>query len=151
MTWRVVASLDTALLTWLFSGNIVTGLKVGGMEIVTKLIIYFLHERAWRVGWKQSDKFHHSKRRSLYKAMTYRFIGTLDTFILAWIFTGDDIDWGYVAIAEVFTKYSFIMSTKEYGTNKKLEIENIFLGLGSNQGDRVKFKEFNKTFKFESW
>ena len=67
MTWRVVASLDTALLTWLFSCNIVTGLKVGGMEIVTKLIIYFLHERAWRVGWKkQSDKFHHSKRRSFY-------------------------------------------------------------------------------------
>ncbi len=28
------------------------------------------------------------------------------------------------------------MSTKEYGTNKKLEIENIFLGLGSNLGDR---------------
>lgn len=28
------------------------------------------------------------------------------------------------------------MSTKEFGTNKKLEIENIFLGLGSNQGDR---------------
>lgn len=28
------------------------------------------------------------------------------------------------------------MSTKEYGTNKKLEIDNIFLGLGSNQGDR---------------
>ena len=28
------------------------------------------------------------------------------------------------------------MSTKEYGTNKKLEIENIFLGIGSNQGDR---------------
>ena len=28
------------------------------------------------------------------------------------------------------------MSTKEFGTNKKLEIENIFLGLGSNQGER---------------
>ena len=28
------------------------------------------------------------------------------------------------------------MSTKEFGTDKKLEIENIFLGLGSNQGDR---------------
>ena len=82
-TWRVVASLDTALLTWLFSGDVVTGLKVGGMEIVTKLIIYFLHERAWRIGWKkQSDKFHHSKRRSLYKAMTYRTIGTLDTLSL---------------------------------------------------------------------
>ena len=28
------------------------------------------------------------------------------------------------------------MSTKEFGTDKKLEIENIFLGLGSNLGDR---------------
>ena len=28
------------------------------------------------------------------------------------------------------------MSTKEFGTDKKLEIDNIFLGIGSNQGDR---------------
>ena len=28
------------------------------------------------------------------------------------------------------------MSTKEFGTDKKLEIENIFLGLGTNQGER---------------
>ena len=104
-TWRVVASLDTALLTWLFSGDVITGLKVGGMEILTKLIIYFLHERAWRIGWKkQSNNFHHSKRRSLYKAMTYRTIGTLDTFILAWIFTKSALTGGYVAIAEIFTK-----------------------------------------------
>ena len=61
LTWRIIASIDTSLLTWLFSGDIVIGLKVGGMEIVTKLIIYFLHERIWRIGWKkQSDKFHHS-------------------------------------------------------------------------------------------
>ena len=46
LTWRVIASLDTALLTWLFSGDVITGLKVGGMEIVTKLFIYFFHERA---------------------------------------------------------------------------------------------------------
>ena len=53
-TWRVFASLDTALLTWFFSGDVVTGLKVGGLEVVTKLIIYFLHERAWRIGWKKN-------------------------------------------------------------------------------------------------
>ena len=28
-TWRVFASLDTALLTWFFSGDVITGLKVG--------------------------------------------------------------------------------------------------------------------------
>ncbi len=105
LTWRIIASLDTSLLTWLFSGNFITGLKVGGMEIITKLFIYFFHERAWRIGWnKQSDHFHHSKRRSFYKAMTYRTIGTLDTFILAWIFTGNALTGGYVALAEIFTK-----------------------------------------------
>ena len=105
LTWRIIASLDTSLLTWLFSGDFITGLKVGGMEIITKLFIYFFHERAWRIGWnKQSDYFHHSKRRSFYKAMTYRTIGTLDTFILAWIFTGNALTGGYVALAEIFTK-----------------------------------------------
>ena len=105
ITWRVLASIDTAALTWWFSGDLIIGLKVGGMEIVTKIIIYFLHERAWRIGWqKQSDKFHHSKKRSLYKAITYRTIGTIDTFILAWFFTKSAATGGYVAIAEVFTK-----------------------------------------------
>ena len=101
----VFASLDTALLTWFFSGDVITGLKVGGLEVVTKLIIYFLHERAWRIGWKkQTDDFHHSKRRSLYKAITYRFIGTMDTFLIAWFFTGSAFTGSKVAIAEVFTK-----------------------------------------------
>ena len=104
-TWRIFASLDTALLTWWFSGDVITGLKVGGLEVVTKLLIYFLHERAWRIGWKkQTDDFHHSKRRSLYKAITYRFIGTMDTFLIAWFFTGSAFTGSKVAIAEVFTK-----------------------------------------------
>ena len=132
-TWRVIASLDTAILAFLFSyyGNeilfflsdiglismnfevtettvkesVTDGLLIGSIEIITKLIIYYFHERAWRIGWsKQSDSFHHSKKRSLYKAITYRIIGTMDTFFIAWFFTGSIATGGYVAIAEVFTK-----------------------------------------------
>ena len=105
LTWRVIASLDTAALTWLFSGDVITGLKVGGMEIVTKLFIYFFHERAWRIGWKkQSDAFHHSKKRSLYKAITYRIIGSLDTFIISTFIIKSAKLGGGVAIAEIITK-----------------------------------------------
>ena len=93
-TWRVIASLDTAILAFLFSyyGNeilfflsniglitmdlevtettvkesVTDGLLIGSIEIITKLIIYYFHERAWRIGWnKQSDSFHESKKRSL--------------------------------------------------------------------------------------
>jgi uncharacterized membrane protein len=46
-TWRIIASLDTTLLAWFFTGNIATAVSIGSLEIVTKLILYFFHERAW--------------------------------------------------------------------------------------------------------
>jgi len=132
-TWRVIASLDTALLAFAFSyyGNeilgiftqlglmnydfeitqttikesVTDGLLVGSIEIVTKLIIYYFHERAWRIGWqKQSNRFHHSKKRSLYKAITYRIIGSLDTFVISSFVIKSTKLGGGVAIAEIITK-----------------------------------------------
>jgi uncharacterized membrane protein len=35
------------LIGWLITGDYIMGLKIGGVEIVTKMILYFLHERAW--------------------------------------------------------------------------------------------------------
>ena len=46
-TWRTIASLDTVLLAWFFTGNIGTAVSIGGLEIFTKLILYFIHERVW--------------------------------------------------------------------------------------------------------
>lgn len=51
-TWRVLASLDTTLLSWFFTGSIATAMTIGGLEVLTKLLLYYLHERAWlRVKW----------------------------------------------------------------------------------------------------
>lgn len=46
-TWHIIASLDTTLLAWLFTGNLATAISIGGLEVITKLILYFFHERAW--------------------------------------------------------------------------------------------------------
>ncbi|PVA08617.1 hypothetical protein DC366_18265 [Pelagivirga sediminicola] len=46
-TWRITASLDTTLLAWIFSGNLGTAVSIGGIEVFTKLILYFFHERMW--------------------------------------------------------------------------------------------------------
>lgn len=46
-TWRVIASLDTMLLAYFFTGNIATAISIGGLEVITKLILYFIHERVW--------------------------------------------------------------------------------------------------------
>lgn len=47
VTWRLVGTIDTIILGWIISGNPMTGLKIGGFEIITKMILYYFHERVW--------------------------------------------------------------------------------------------------------
>jgi uncharacterized membrane protein len=47
ITWRIVGTLDTMILAWFITGNPLTGLKIGVAEIITKMTLYYLHERAW--------------------------------------------------------------------------------------------------------
>jgi uncharacterized membrane protein len=47
ITWRVVGTIDTMILGWLVSGDLTVGLTIGSFEVVTKMVLYFLHERAW--------------------------------------------------------------------------------------------------------
>lgn len=46
-TWRIIASLDTMLLAWFFTGNLKVAFSVGSLEVLTKLVLYFVHERIW--------------------------------------------------------------------------------------------------------
>lgn len=47
VTWRVVGTVDTMILAWVISGNPVTGFKIGAAEVVTKMVLYYFHERTW--------------------------------------------------------------------------------------------------------
>lgn len=47
ITWRIVGTIDTILLSWVITGNWKVGLTIGGVEVITKMVLYFLHERVW--------------------------------------------------------------------------------------------------------
>ena len=47
LSWRVVGTLDTMALGWFITGDPTVGLKIGALELVTKFILYYLHERIW--------------------------------------------------------------------------------------------------------
>ena len=47
ITWRVVGTIDTMIIGWLVSGDPMVGVAIGSFEVFTKMILYFLHERAW--------------------------------------------------------------------------------------------------------
>jgi uncharacterized membrane protein len=45
ITWRLIGTLDTIVISWIISGDPMIGLKVGFVEVFTKMVLYFLHER----------------------------------------------------------------------------------------------------------
>ena len=47
ITWRIIGTIDTMILGWFVTGNPITGLKIGGLEVLSKMILYFIHERIW--------------------------------------------------------------------------------------------------------
>jgi len=47
LTWRIIGTIDTMLLGWLVSGDPMIGITIGSFEVITKMILYFLHERLW--------------------------------------------------------------------------------------------------------
>lgn len=47
VSWRVIGSLDTLLLSYLFTGNVLIAGSIASTETVTKTVLYYLHERGW--------------------------------------------------------------------------------------------------------
>jgi uncharacterized membrane protein len=52
ITWRLTGTLDTFMLSYIITGKAKLALAISGMEIFTKIFLYYLHERVWnRVQW----------------------------------------------------------------------------------------------------
>ena len=47
VSWRVLATLTTALLVYAFTGELGIAVTVGMLEAVTKIVLYYFHERLW--------------------------------------------------------------------------------------------------------
>jgi len=47
ISWRIIGTLDTILVSWLLTGEIKTALAIGTVEVITKMLLYFGHERIW--------------------------------------------------------------------------------------------------------
>ena len=49
VSWRATGSLDTFIISWIVTGNTTIAGSIALIEIATKILIYYLHERAWVV------------------------------------------------------------------------------------------------------
>jgi uncharacterized membrane protein len=52
ITWRVIGTFDTFLISLLITKKPVTAGAIAGFEVLTKTILYYFHERGWnKVQW----------------------------------------------------------------------------------------------------
>lgn len=47
-TWRIVATLTTYVIAYTVTGETKLALTIAGIEVFTKMFVYYLHERAWQ-------------------------------------------------------------------------------------------------------
>jgi uncharacterized membrane protein len=49
LSWRVLATITTAIIAWFITGDVATAVAIGGIEFIAKFFIYYGHERAWQL------------------------------------------------------------------------------------------------------
>ena len=47
ISWRTLGTVDTFVLSWIITGQVEIAAAIGGVELITKTALYYLHERAW--------------------------------------------------------------------------------------------------------
>ena len=100
-SWRVIGSLDTTIISFFQTGDFKVSLKIGSTDFVSKIGLYYLHERAWIYFLGRKTLV---KNVSLIKAVTWRTIGSLDTALWAWIYTGNGLTGLKIGGYEILTK-----------------------------------------------
>ena len=48
-TWRIVATTTTTTIAYFITGTVEAALTIGGIEFFVKMLVYYLHERAWQI------------------------------------------------------------------------------------------------------
>ncbi len=47
VSWRLTGSMDTLIISYLITGRIKYALTISGVELFTKVGLYYAHERVW--------------------------------------------------------------------------------------------------------
>ena len=56
LTWRTLATTDTIIIARVVTGSWALGFGIASIEVVTKMVLYYLHERGWAaLDWGLED------------------------------------------------------------------------------------------------
>ena len=70
ISWRIVGTIDTMIISYVITGKITVAISIGSIEVITKTILYYFHERLWAhihwikiKGWLKSNEKQYEVKR----------------------------------------------------------------------------------------
>jgi uncharacterized membrane protein len=67
VSWRVVGTIDTMIISYIITGKLTMAISIGGVEVFTKIMLYYLHERVWAHIHKINFRFWKRKNSEAYE------------------------------------------------------------------------------------
>lgn len=56
ISWRITGTLDTFIISWLITGKVQLASSIAVIEVTTKILYYWIHERVWaKIKWGQHE------------------------------------------------------------------------------------------------
>jgi uncharacterized membrane protein len=101
ISWRIVGTIDTMIISYFYTRDPLSALQIGMTEVLTKIVLYYVHERIY---FKTFGDKVGQRKISLVKGITWRFVGSIDTILISWIYTGDPIIGLKIGATEFLTK-----------------------------------------------
>ncbi len=49
VSWRLIGTIDTIIISWIITGKTQLAISIGSVELFSKLLLFFVHERAWNL------------------------------------------------------------------------------------------------------
>ncbi len=54
LSWRILGTADTMLISWFVTGKLTVAISIGSIEVITKMVLYYGHERLWNtIKWRK--------------------------------------------------------------------------------------------------
>ena len=52
ISWRITGTIDTFVISWIITGELKFASGIALTEVITKISLYWAHERAWnKINW----------------------------------------------------------------------------------------------------
>ena len=47
ISWRIIGTIDTMIISYILTGKLDVAMSIGGIEVISKMVLYYIHERTW--------------------------------------------------------------------------------------------------------